>query len=376
MSLRIVHCATTHRPDDPRIFWKECRSLAAAGHEVVYIAPHDRDEVVDDVRILAVPPPASGPERLTRTVAAVFRRARGEGRDAVIHLHDSDLLGAGLALKLAGRRVVYDAHEDTPKQMRYQHWIPRPARPLAALAAAATEFVAGRVFDGIVAAEPANAGRFPGKKTVLVRNYPIVRDLIDPEEPPYEARPPIMLYLGSITQVRGLEEMLRLAELLHVEIGAELLLGGPFHPATLRSSVEGRRGVHALGYVAREDVASVMARARLGLVLLHPERKYVEAYPTKLFEYMAAGLPVVASDFPEWRRIVLDAGAGLTVDPRDDEAIADAARWLLQHPDEARAMGLRGRAAVMQQYDWTSEAERLVAFYHRFSATRPYRTRS
>ena len=159
MRPRIVHLTTTHRATDPRIFQKECRSLARAGYEVVYVVPHDRDEVVDGVQIRAVPPPASGKERLIRTTQAVYRRALDEGPDAVYHLHDAELLGIGLVLKARGRTVVYDAHEDTPKQVRYQHWIPAWLRPAVALGFWAVERLAGRVFDGIITAEPLNARR-------------------------------------------------------------------------------------------------------------------------------------------------------------------------------------------------------------------------
>lgn len=365
MSKRIVHCATTHRASDPRIFQKECRTLAAAGYEVVYVVPHDRDEVVEGVQIRAVPRPKNGRERMTTTVRDVYRQALAEGPEAVCHLHDSDLLPAGFALKLAGRRVVYDAHEDTPKQMRYQHWIPRPLRQVAGAAAAVLEQAAGRWFDGIIAAEPENARRFPPARTTLVRNYPIVDELLADDALPYAERPPLAVYVGSITRVRGVGEMMEAVQRLPEELGAELVLGGPFHPANLEGEVRGAPGVRVAGYLSRPEVAYWLGQARVGLVVLYPVRKYVESYPTKLFEYMAAGVPVIASDFPVWREIVDEAGCGITVDPHDVDALAGAMRWLFDHPDEAAAMGQRGRDAVRQRFSWAREAEELLAFYER-----------
>jgi glycosyltransferase involved in cell wall biosynthesis len=365
MSTRIVHLATTHRAADPRIFQKECRTLAEAGYEVVYVVPHDRDEVVEGVQIRAVPRPNNGRERLTATVRAVYERALAEGPDAVCHIHDSDLVLKGFALKRAGRRVVYDAHEDTPKQMRYQHWIPRPVRPLVATTASALERAAGWYFDGIIAAEPENARRFPAHKTALVRNFPLVDELVDADAAPYCERDPVVLYVGSITRVRGLEQMVRAVQGLPEDLGAELVLGGPFHPASLEAEVRGEARLRPLGYLSRPEVASWLGRARVAVVILHPVEKYLEAYPTKLFEYMAAGVPVVASDFPVWRSIVEEAGCGLTVDPLDVEALRGAIEWLLIHPAEAEAMGERGRAAVEARYRWEHEGERLLAFYHR-----------
>lgn len=371
MPTRIVHLATTHRPRDPRIFQKECRTLAAAGHEVVYVVPGERDEVVDGVEIQTVPVPHSGRERLTATVQAVYERAMEQGRDAIMHLHDSDLLRVGFRLKRAGYRVVYDAHEDTPKQMRYQHWIPTGLRPIAAALYAHWERRAGRLFDGIITAEPLNAARFPASKTITLHNYPILNELVLTDSPPYASRANRIVYVGGISRVRGIEEMVSAVSALPPALNAELVLAGSFHPASLASDVASCPHVRTVGYASRPEVARLLAEARVGLAILHPVRKYIEAYPTKLFEYMSVGLPAVVSDFPGWRAIVDDAGCGLTVDPLDSDALAEAIRWLLEHPSEAEAMGARGRLAVMARYSWRSEAERLLAFYDRILSGHP-----
>lgn len=101
----------------------------------------------------------------------------------------------------------------------------------------------------------------------------------------------------------------------------------------------------------------------MGLVTLAPIPNYIESYPTKLFEYMAAGVPVVASDFPLWRSIVDGAGCGLLVDPADPQQIADAIDWLIDHPEEAARMGENGRRAAHDTYNWQGEASKLRALY-------------
>jgi glycosyltransferase involved in cell wall biosynthesis len=117
----------------------------------------------------------------------------------------------------------------------------------------------------------------------------------------------------------------------------------------------------------RAALASLLNQARVGLVLFQPERDHVEAMPNKLFEYLAAGLPVVASDFPLWRGLVADTGCGLVVDPRDPAAIAAAVRYLLEHPAEAEAMGRRGHEAVRQRFNWEREAGKLLSLYRELS---------
>jgi len=84
---------------------------------------------------------------------------------------------------------------------------------------------------------------------------------------------------------------------------------------------------------------------------------------TKIFEYMAYEIPVVCSNFPNLKRIVEGEGCGICVDPEDPEEIADAVRWLAEHPEEGREMGKRGREAARRQYNWEAEADKLRRFY-------------
>jgi len=111
-----------------------------------------------------------------------------------------------------------------------------------------------------------------------------------------------------------------------------------------------------------------MARARAGLVLFQPLPNNVAGRPNKLFEYMSAGIPVIASDYPGWRAIVDGARCGLLVDPQSPGAIADAMQWILDHPDEAEAMGRRGYEAIRDRYSWDREAEKLMALYSKLGA--------
>ncbi|PYU29046.1 MAG: hypothetical protein DMG32_01175 [Acidobacteria bacterium] len=121
--------------------------------------------------------------------------------------------------------------------------------------------------------------------------------------------------------------------------------------------------VDNLGYIPRDRVADVLGRTRVGLVVIHPQPNYIRSRPTKLFEYMAAGVPVIASDFPDWRKIIDAARCGLLVPPEDPRAIATAMEYLLTHPEEAREMGLRGRQAVEGSYVWDVEKKTLLDLY-------------
>lgn len=365
-----IHIASSHPAFDTRIFHKECKTLVAAGYPVTLIVPHPHDEVVDGVRIRAVPLPRDGRERLFRTLGLLYRAALEESRDAIFHFHDAELIFHMMQLKRRGRTVIYDAHEDTPRQVMYQHWIPKPLRPVISLMMRLAEKIGGQLFDGVIAAEPGILARFPPEKTALVHNFPRIEELAGAAGRPYAERPARVAYVGSITETRGVFEMVEAVRRLPETLGAELVLGGVFHPASLEAAVRQRPGAahtHLLGWLDRARVAEVLGTVRAGLVTLYPTPKYLASYPTKLFEYMAAGLPVIASDFPGWRVFVEEAQCGLLVDPHDVDAIAGAIRWILEHPDEAAAMGARGREAVRTRYNWHYETQALLAFYERFA---------
>jgi glycosyltransferase involved in cell wall biosynthesis len=98
-------------------------------------------------------------------------------------------------------------------------------------------------------------------------------------------------------------------------------------------------------------------------VFFHPEPNHVNAQPNKIFEYMSAGLPVLASDFPLWRSLLVDSGAGCCANPLDAADIARCIDALLNDPVGARVMGQRGRDAVRDKFQWAHEERKLVSLY-------------
>ena len=363
---KIVHLTSVHPPFDTRIFEKECKVLVRAGYEVALVAPHTREEAVEGIRVRGVPRSKNRLARMTHTVWRVYRAAIEEG-GTLYHFHDPELIPVGILLKLSGKRVVYDVHEDFPRDILDRHWLPPWARRSAAKATEILEALGARIFDGIVAATPVIAKRFPSAKTVTVQNFPIPGELVPPKPPPYTGRPSLAVYVGQISAGRGVREMVRAIALAAELLGIRLILAGTFSTPALEEEVKrlpGWKYVDYIGWQSRKEIASLFARTRVGLVLLHPTPSHIAAQPTKLFEYMSAGLPVIASDFPLWREIIGGAGCGILVDPLDTSAIAEAIAWLTYHPQEAEAMGKCGQEAVRAKYSWATEAEKLYRLYY------------
>src|SRR5215469_15113987 len=317
-SIRVAHLTSVHEALDGRIFSRECRSLARAGFDVVIIAPDAADGAIEGVRVVSVRAPRNRLERLFVTGPVITRAAVREACD-IYHFHDPELMLCGLWLRLRGKRVVYDAHEDVRKDAASKGYVPRSLRtPLGYFAGVLSRLLT-RAFDATVAAVPSIEGGVRGR-CVVVYNYPVIDDLRAVPLPDWASRSRAAIYAGSISAARGLWEMLEALSAPEIPADAKLTLVGRFDDDDLAARVQRDprwSRVDHLPWQREPDLWRLMADAKIGVVVLHPTAASTESMPMKLFEYMALGLPVVASDFPAWRAIVETNRCGLLVDPLD-----------------------------------------------------------
>lgn len=363
--MKIAMLTTVHRHDDIRIYQKEARTLAAAGHRVYVVNPEYDGEDENGIRFVKIPAPKRRAGRILFGWRAAARAAKELGAGCC-HLHDPELLFAVPELRRAGMRVVYDAHEDLPRQILAKRWIWRPFRKaVSALAERAEDHFAARC-DAVIGATETIAARFP--RSLAVRNLPDGEDAgrfaAAARSSPCRRR--AVCYAGALTEQRGLFRMIEACRLSN----AALLLAGEFESEALRARAERSPGwaehVEYLGRLDRPGVARMYAEASAAFLLLDDTPAYRQSLPIKLFEYLMAGLPVVATDFPLWRALS-EGGAARFVPAGNVSAAAAALDEVLSNPDWKRR-AREGAAALSEKLSFDRERDRLLALYESLAA--------
>lgn len=361
-NIRVCHLTSVHRADDIRIFVKECVSLAAAGFETHLVAPAEKNYTEKGVHVHAVSK-ATGSRisRMWKTVNAVYQKALEINAD-IYHFHDPELLRIALKLKRKGKKVIYDAHEDVPKQILAKHWIPGLFRNIIAWIFKRYENHTASKLSGVITSTPGIRDRFlkVNKNSTDIKNYPLLSEFPEVNHNTVQNG---ICYIGGITENRGI---LQLLNILSKEKNITLELAGAFSPSELELRATSHPNWHWVTYhglVNRQQIGEILSRCKVGMVTLLPTPNHLESQPIKMYEYMAAGLPVIASDFPFWKQIVEKQACGICVNPFDEKAIQEAVIYLLIHPEEAKKMGENGRKAVLNEYNWEAETQKLVAFY-------------
>ncbi len=367
-NVKIAHLSSAHPPGDIRIFHKECVSLAK--HWKVYLVmTNSENEISKGVEYVNVPKKGKGRlQRMLRTTKAIYRKALELDAD-IYHIHDPELLPYALKLVRKGKKVIYDVHEDVPKQIMDKHWIPNLFRGvISSLFKRYEHYVAARL-SGIISVTPTICARFRSVNghVELVANYPLLDEGVTLTIDEVIKVPRQICYIGGLFPTRGIKELVHALEYSD----ATLILAGTFSPESFEAEVKqlpGWQKVNYLGHVGRSEIMNALTTSHLGVVTLHPTRSYVESLPIKLFEYMSAGIPVLASDFPLWREIIDAAKCGVYADPLNPKDIAKQIDFLLSNTDLSMEMGKNGLKAFHETYNWSVEETKLIAFYQQMCA--------
>lgn len=363
--IKVCHFTSVHPAKDIRIFYKECVALANAEFDVYLVFQNKlNSENIIEQNVNFVPVNIEKNTRYKRlfvTRKKVYEKALSIDAQ-IYHFHDSELLPYALKLIKKGKKVIYDAHEDLPRQIMSKHYIPKFLRSTVAFIIEKIENYYASKLTGIIGATTVIEERFKkfNKNTISICNYPSLTEFDKPTK--WDNKKNEICYIGGIFDVRGAEEMIKIMP----KLNAKLNLAGQYSPDNYKDylqKINGWEKVNDYGFVDRETIKDILNRSVLGLLLLHPLQSYIDSLPIKLFEYMAAGIPIIASDFQMWKKIIEEGNCGICVNPFDLETITKEINKLLNDLQYAEQLGQNGRKLIEKKYNWENEQQKLINYY-------------
>jgi glycosyltransferase involved in cell wall biosynthesis len=363
----ICHITTAHSPLDDRIFHKECRTLGKNGFKVFLIAQNNKNEIVENVHIISITKTNNRIIRMIVIPIKVLLYSIKLNAD-LYHFHDPEFIIAGIILKVIGRaKIIYDVHEDYGKQILTKYYISKNIRKIIALLIDTIEYISSHTFDGIITATDEILKKFKfHQKAISVKNFPLLEYMPIIKNNIYKTKDEFSLvYIGGISEQRGIIQIIKALELIEKKI--KLYIYGKFETPDLEAilrKMNGYEKVRYMGYVDHKEIPNILKKADMGIVCLLPYPNYINSLPNKLGEYMMAGIPVIASNFPLWKEIIEGNNCGICVDPTNPKEIAKNIEYLIEHPEELRQMGANGRKAVEEKYNWDIESKKMLKLYN------------
>lgn len=362
--MKVTHLTSVHFRYDTRIFLKECKSLANNEYDVTLIVADGKgNEVREGIKIIDVGRKKNRITRIFILTFLVWRKALLT-KAGIYHIHDPELLPIGLFIRLFGCKVVYDMHENLPKQLLSKYYLNKSASIVLSKIMLLFQNIAFRIIPVIFAENSYVKDFCLVKKSITLLNYPIIGNFA--VKPKCCSRKLLLGYIGEISDERGINQIIRVIE-NYCNQTIELMLAGSLRPdveeniSFKNAQLQGWLTYH--GILSPMEALGKMQSCDVGLAVLFPSPNFKESYPTKLFEYMTLGLPVIASDFPLWKEIIEGNQCGICVNPMDPKAISGAIDYMTEHPEEAAEMGKRGREAVEEKYNWATEEIKLINIY-------------
>jgi glycosyltransferase involved in cell wall biosynthesis len=354
--MKICHLSSVHPRNDIRIFLKECISLKDAGYDVSYVVADGlRDDNVNAINIYDV---GKVKHRLTRMFVSSLKVVfKGLSLKAdLYHFHDPELAPFCLVYLLLGKKVIFDVHENVAEQIQDKPWLGNfQKKLLSRLFHTLNKFFA-RTFYTIIY-DKMNL-KLP---LTTVLNYPKLNFFKSYQSNIRNGNE--FFYIGGVSNNRGLDTILEAFDFLDKQkIDFKMHFIGAISDSTnLEKFPNLSKKVIFYGRKNLEDGYEISRRCVAGLAILKPIGNYVKSYPTKVFEYMAVGLPVVTSNFSLYKQIVEDNEVGWCVDPNSPREIAQLLNEII-NDNSLETISKRAMEHSVN-YSWKNEEEKLLMLY-------------
>ena len=364
--LKVCHLTSVHPRNDVRVFHKECKSLAAAGYETTLIvADGIGDQLLNGVSIKDVGKPSTRISRIFSSTLKVLKAGRKTKAD-IYHFHDPELIFVSLFLSFKGEKVVFDVHENIVEQIKDKAWLSKPLRCLAAFLFQLLNRLAVSFF-AIIIAEHSYSKIYSGWKTkyplTVVLNYPKLDSLKKFRS--FNRNGNEFFYIGGVTNQRGLDIILEACSILKKqEIDFKVHFIGEVSDDVDKERFHDLKDkVVFYGRMDLLDGYEISKQCIAGLAILKPIGNYMNSYPTKVFEYMSIGLPVITSEFELYKEVVLKNGAGVCVNPDSAIELAEIMTSFVNQEYDISNFGQQGVKSVEEKYSWQFEEKKLLNLY-------------
>ncbi len=356
--IKICHISTVHSAFDDRIFHKECKTLLNAGYDVSLIVQHDKEEIIEGIKIIPLPKPKN---RLNRMLFLPFKayKLALKQKAEIYHFHDPELIFIGLLLKLKGKKVVYDVHEYYKDKILSKSYINKYFKVLLAHFFSFIEKNISKYFDYIITADNYVKSKFKVKNIERIANFPKIINLsID------KKLSKTCIYSGGLSIDRGILKIVEMFSFIE-DKDIKVILIGKWESVEMKKKVNELKNIEYLGFLPWEDAVKITSECSIGLNLLQPVPAYLYAAENciKIFEYMMVGIPIISSNFKGLKEIIEENNCGICVDPQSPEEIAKAVEYLINNPEIAKQMGENGRKVVEEKYNWENEGKKLLKIY-------------
>ena len=365
MTIKVCHVTSAHTRYDVRIFEKECSSLAKKGYDVYLVVNDDKeDEKKNGVHIVSTKfLPRNRKERIIDSMSNIVAKAKSIDAD-IYHFHDPELMRIFSKFENGKCKLIFDAHEDTQMQIMDKEWIPLFFRKIVSSAFALYQRKKLKKCEAVITVTPKIAQKLKehNNNVHIVTNYPILSPMHSRQDTTTENK--YIFFAGGITTDWCHESIIQAINKLD---GIRYKLAGRADEKYLTTlkQTEGWNKVDYLGKIEHSEVEKIYVEAIAGMAVNECTQIKGEGTlgNTKLFEVMAASIPVICTNYKLWKEIVEINNCGICVESNNSTQIFNAIKYIADNPDTAKQMGENGRKAVENIYNWATQEKELFNLY-------------